>query len=196
MSLKFVTPLLKAFWKKKLKKSVTSRLTVFKINFLASAVRFMALWWQVGILSQALFHILPAPRALWEHFLGEFNPLCRLIAPKGTLWHVHYHVCALPYWDINVQESRRRRLHLGAAVAGGEGTARRGAAESQRPLKSSLPPYIHGTARCFWGFASLRRCVFELSFTQRSSGSLNECSSKTAPLKTPFIPSLRWGVRN
>lgn len=140
MSLKFVTPLLKAFWKKKLKKSGTWRLTVFKINFLASAVRFMALWWQVGILSQALFHILPAPRALWEHFLGEFNPLCRLTAPKVTLWHVHYHVCALPYWDIDVQDSWRRRLHLGAAVAGGEGTARRGAAESQQPLKSSLPP--------------------------------------------------------
>lgn len=59
--------------------------------------------------------------------------------------------------------------------------------------RALCPPYIHGTARCFCGFASLRRCVFELSFTQRSSGSLNECSSKTAPLKTPIysFPPLR-----
>lgn len=132
-----------------------------------------------------------------RYFLGEFNPLCRLIAPKGTLWHVHYHVCALPYWDINVQDSWRRRLHLGAAVAGGEGTARRGAAESQQPLKSSLPPLHPWHARCFWGFASLRRCVFELSFTQRSSGSLNECSSKTARLKLHlFLPSAEvFGIK-
>lgn len=72
---------------------------VFKIKFLASAVRLMALWWQAKILLQVLFLILPESLAFWAGFifLGEFNAFCRLAALTVTLWHVHYHVLALPY---------------------------------------------------------------------------------------------------
>lgn len=68
------------------------------MKFLASAVRFMALWWQAGTLSQALSLILPASLAFRAGFifLGEFNAFCRLTALTGALWQVHYQVLALP----------------------------------------------------------------------------------------------------